>query len=190
MKNLNIKMLTLAMILISGTLLSQEKWSAEIRPGVNFPTSDFVDAEIKTGFGFEAVLGYRFMEHLGVTAGWGYNTFNLENSSFEFDETGYTFGLQFIHPIGTSEKVSYLLRAGGIYNHLEIENSSGDVVEDSGHGLGWELGAGINYDLGSNWNVRPQLGYRSLSRDIELSDLNSNVDVNYFIFGIGIAKTF
>tara|TARA_R110002051_G_scaffold325867_1_gene432606 strand:+ start:146046 stop:146618 length:573 start_codon:yes stop_codon:yes gene_type:complete len=190
MKNSIIRVLLLSMVLMSGVLFSQEKWSVEVRPGVNFPISDFGEANIKTGFGFEAAIGYRFMEHLGAYVGWGYNTFKLEDSNFDFDETGYTFGFQFIHPLGTSDKLSYLVRAGGIYNHIEIENSNGAIVEDSGHGLGWELGAGINYELGSNWYFRPQIGYRALSRTIELGEITSNIDINYFVFGVGIAKTF
>lgn len=190
MKNSKILILTLLMVLMSGVLFSQEKWSLEVRPGVNIPTSDFGDSNIKTGFGFEAAIGYRFMEHLGAYVGWGYNNFKLEDSNFDFDETGYTFGFQFIHSLGTSEKLSYLVRVGGIYNHIELENSDGDIVEDSGHGLGWELGAGINYALGSNWHLRPQIGYRALSRDLELGEITSNIDVNYFVFGVGIAKTF
>ena len=90
------------------------------------------------------------MEHLGAYVDRGYNNFKLEDSNFDFDETGYTFGFQFIHPLETSEKLSYLVRASGIYNQVVLENSDGDNVEDSGHGIGWELGVGINYELGRN----------------------------------------
>ena len=62
------------------------------------------------------------MKHLHGFAGWSYNTFSIEDSNANLDETGYTFGLQFIHPLGTSAKLSYLLRAGAIYNHLEFED--------------------------------------------------------------------
>jgi len=177
-------------LLMSSITFAQNKWSVELRPGINFPTEDFVDSNVETGFGFEVAGSYRFMDHLGAYAGWGYNTFKIENSDLDFDLTGYIFGLEFIHPIGTSEKLSYLLRGGGIYNHIEIENTDFDIVEDSGHGLGWELGVGLNYELGANWNLRPQFGYRELSRDVEFGESTSNVDVNYFVFAVGVAKIF
>lgn len=182
--------------LLCQTTVAQDKWSVELRPNLNFPTTELGDADIKTGFGFEAAVGYRFMEHLGAYIGWGYNTFNTDDSSFagpgdtDFDETGYTFGLQFIHPIGTSQNLSYLVRAGGIYNHIEVENDAGDITADSGHGLGWEIGAGVQIDLGNKWNLRPQIGYRALSRDIEIGGDTTDVDLNYLAFGVGLAKIF
>ena len=94
---------------------------------------------------------------------------NLDNSSFagtgdtDFEETGYTFGLQFVHPFSEGSKLSYLLRAGSIYNRIEVENSAGVITADSGHGLGWEMGAGISADLGNSWNLRPQLNNENSS---------------------------
>lgn len=83
-----------------------------------------------------------------------------------------------------------MARVGGIYNHIEVENDAGDITADSGHGLGWELGAGIQVNLGNNWKLRPQMGYRVLSREIEIGVNTTDVDLNYFSFGIGIAKSF
>lgn len=183
------------LLFLINTSFAQDKWSAELRPGINFATSDLGDAELKTGFGAEFALGYRFVPTLGAYVGWGWNQFKTDNNSFagtgdtDFEETGYTFGFQFIHPIAESS-TSYLVRIGGIYNHIEVENSAGDITADSGHGLGWELGAGLNFDLGSNWNLRPQVGYRALSRDIGIGNVTTDVDLNYVSFGVGIAKIF
>ena len=197
MRHFKVKLYVLSFFLLSTTIsMAQDKWSVELRPNLNFATTDIGNADLNTGFGFELAVGYRFMEHLGAYAGWGWNQFTSENSSFigsgdtDFEETGYTFGLQFIHPIGNSDKWSFLVRAGGIYNHIEVENEAGDIVEDSGHGLGWELGAGVQVDLGSNWNLRPQVGYRSLSRDLDIGNTSTDVDLNYISFGVGIAKSF
>ncbi len=196
MKTMKVSIIGICLLFFANSSFAQDKWSAELRPGINLTTLDLGDAELKTGYGAEIVMGYRFMPYLGAYVGWGWNQFKSDNTSFagrgetDFEETGYTFGLQFIHPFGTSERFSYLFRAGGIYNHIEVENSAGDITADSGHGLGWEIGAGIQIDLGSNWNLRPQLGYRSLSRDIEIGNMTTDVDLNYVVFGIGIAKVF
>ena len=195
MKTLKKSMLIAVGLLTLQTSAAQDRWSVELRPGINFATKDLGNADLKTGVGFEAAVGYRFMEHLGAYAGWGWNKFTTDNPSFlgmgdtDVEETGYTFGLQFIHPINDSP-VSYLVRVGGIYNHIEIENNAGNITADSGHGLGWEVGAGVNVALGSNWNLRPQLGYRALSRDLRIGTLNTDVDLNYVSFGVGIAKIF
>ena len=190
MKKLNLIIVIVSLALCSNSSFSQNKWSAEFRPNINFPTEDFVDATIKTGFGFEVALGYRFMEHLGVYAGWGHNSFDIDDSDRDFDITGYTFGLQFIHPIGTSESLSYLFRAGAIYNHIEVEDNDGNLIDDTGHGLGWEVGVGLNYHLGFNWNLRPQIGYRAFSRDLNVEGTKVNIDLNYISFGVGVAKIF
>ncbi|OBX27239.1 opacity protein-like surface antigen [Gelidibacter algens] len=177
-------------MILSSTSFSQNKWSVEFRPDINFPTEDFGDSKIETGYGFELTGAYRFMEHLSAYAGWSYNTFGIKDSDLDFDETGYTFGLQFIHPLGTSETLSYLLRAGATYNHIELENTDGDITSDSGHGLGYQIEAGLNYDLGTNWDLRPTIRYRALSRDLDIDNTTLNVDLNYLSFGLGIAKTF
>lgn len=174
-----------------GSLGAQNKWSVEFRPGVSFPTEDLGDSKLETGFGFELTAGYRFLEHLHAYAGWSYNTFSFEDSDSDLDETGYTFGFQFIHPMGTSESLSYLLRAGATYNHLELENNDGDLIDDSGHGWGYQLEAGLDYNLGNNWSLRPSLRYRALSRDLEIINNQSiDVDLNYLSFGLGISKSF
>jgi hypothetical protein len=41
--------------------------------------------------------------------------------------------------------VALRLRAGGTYDHVEIENAAGEVIGDSGHGFGWEAGARLRH---------------------------------------------
>lgn len=185
----------LLFVFFSGLLHAQSRWSVEFRPGINFPTAKVENIDLEIGFGFEGTAAFRFMPHLAGYAGWGWNTFKSNEpmvgagSETDFEETGYTFGLQFVHPISKSS-VSYLLRAGAIYNHIEMENSAGDIVEDSGHGFGWQVEAGLDIDLGRKWSLRPELRYRSLSRDLIINTTSTNVDLNYLSIGTGISKTF
>ena len=106
-----------------------------------------------------------------------------------FEETGYTFGLQFIHPIGESD-VSFLVRAGGTYNHIEVENKDGEIIIDSGHGLGWQAEAGLKIHMSENFSLLPSVRYRSLSRDIEINNTNTSVDLNYVSVGVGLSWSF
>ena len=192
-RNILAAVIGLILILSSQSADAQKKWSFELKPGVNFPTKDLHDAKLKTGFGFEGVLAYRFMPHLAAYAGWSWNKFNADKSfagnDTDFEETGYSFGLQFIHPISNSN-ISYLIKAGGIYNHIETENSAGNIINDTGHGLGWQAGAGVSIPMGNRWNLIPEVRYRSLSRDIKIGNEKIPVDLNYVSAGLGISYTF
>lgn len=186
-------LLAIAFLLISFNVNAQEKWTVEFRPGLNFPTSDIANIDAKIGYGFELTSAYKIMPHLAVYAGWGWNEFEGEDNSktenITFQEAGYTFGIQIIRPIGTSA-FSYLARAGAIYNHVEIENNTGAISEDTGHGLGWQVTAGVDYEFAPNLSLRPMLRYRSFSRDIEIANVSTELKLNYISFGIGLAWDF
>lgn len=189
-----LSILTGAILLVaSQTAGAQKKWSFELKPGVNFPTKDLGDANLKTGFGLEGAFAYEFMPHLAAYAGWSWNRFSssqsFAGSNMDFEETGYGFGLQFIHPIEKSN-ISYLIKGGGTYNHIEVENSDGMITNDTGHGLGWQLGVGAAVPLGKGFRLIPEVRYRSLSRDIIIDDVTTPVDLNYISVGVGLALSF
>jgi len=181
------------MLFASQWAVAQEHWRLEFRPGVAFPTQEMGGADLGTGFGFEGTIAYRFMPHLAGYAGWGWHQFSADQSfagtDINFEETGYTFGLQFIHPIGTS-KLNYLVRAGAVLNHIEAENNDGDIIADSGHGLGWQLGAGLDIPISDRWQLTPSVQYRSLSREIEVDEATTDIDLNYLSLGIGVSWSF
>jgi hypothetical protein len=168
---------------------AQPGWSLEFRPAVNFPAKKLGTVDLKTGAGLEGIIAYRFMPHLGVYAGWGWNKFSEEettaNGNLDYEETGYSLGLQFTHPIADS-KLGYLVRGGGIYTHIETENEAGTIIEDSGHGIGWQVEGGLSVRLGERFQLIPGIRYRSLSRDLTQGSTRKNVDLNYFSAGLGI----
>lgn len=163
MKYSKFRLIIIIVLFISTIASAQNKWSLEFRPNIDFPKEDFKNLDIPIGFGFEVTFAYQFIEQLSTNAGWGYNIFDIKDSNFTFDEAGYTFGLQFIHLIENSEILFYLFRIGGVYNHLELEDSDGNLVDNSGHKLGWQIEASINYALDNNLNLRPTVRSRSLS---------------------------
>lgn len=193
MKKLLLTIVALTLITGLNQSQAQDKWSLEFRPGVDYATQDIADADLGIGFGFEGTIAYRFMPHLAAYAGWSWNHFAADQSfagpDAGFEETGYTFGLQFIHPIGESG-LSYLVRAGGTYNHIEIENNDGDITIDSGHGLGWQAEAGLVIPLSEKFSLLPSVRYRSLNRDIKIDNVNTSVDLNYISVGVGLAWSF
>ena len=193
MKKLLLSTAVLIMFLLFNQTIAQDKWSLEFRPGVNYATQDIADADLELGFGTELTIAYRFMPHLAAYAGWSYNNFAVDQSfagpDASFEETGYTFGFQFIHPIGEST-LSYLVRLGGTYNHIEIENNAGDIIIDSGHGLGWQAEAGLVIPLSEKFSLLPSVRYRSLNRDIEIENVNTSVNLNYLSVGVGLSWSF
>jgi long-subunit fatty acid transport protein len=190
------KKISIALFAVLFTFFSataQNKWSLEFRPGVNFATQKLGNADLKTGFGFEGTIAYKFIPSLGVYAGWSWNKFSA-NQSFagnkaDFEETGYNFGLQFMYPIGAS-KINYMIKGGGIYNHIETENSDGKIINDTGHGFGWQLGTGVAIPIGNRFSLTPEVRYRSLSRTIKIGEVSTPVDLNYVSAGIGLSVSF
>jgi hypothetical protein len=166
----------------------------EIGGGAAFATEDLGDASLGTGFGFEGTAGYRIQPHVWVYAGWDWHRFpsqaaftGLDN---DIEETGYVFGVQFEHPVGRSEALALQLRAGGTYNHIEIENPAGGLVANSGHGLGWEAGAGLAVRLDEHWQVIPRARFRSLSRNLTVAGATTPADLRYFAIEAAFARRF
>ena len=175
------------------TLQAQDRWSLDIRGAADYATTELGDADLNFGLGFEGAAAYRFMPHMAVYMGWGWNHFNADQSfagsDIDFEETGYTFGLQFVHPLGDTQ-TSYLVRAGGVFNHIEVEDQERDFIGDSEHGFGWQIGAGLVFPLNNDWSLTPSVRYRSLSSDIEIDETTTAVDLNYISAGVGLSRSF
>lgn len=166
---------------ITSAAYSQDRWEFEVRGGAAFPTVDVGDVALDTGFGFEGIFQYRFLPHLGAYAGWDWMHFSGESGDVDVEETGYAFGLRFEHPFGgeAGPGLAYWLRGGATVDHIELEDEAGDITADSGHGLGWEAGAGLSMRLGDHARFRPGVRYRSLSRDLDLGAGEQSVDLRY-----------
>lgn len=195
MKTRNVYVFVLS-VLFSLNCLAQEnekRFAVEVNGGASFATNELSGADLNTGAGFETILQYRFMPFTSVYGGWGWNHFNADDSfagaDMDFEETGYVLGLQFKYPIGNSP-VSCFVRGGGLYNHIETENNDGDIVNDTGHGFGWQLAGGVEVNLGKNWSIAPGIKFNSLSRDTEFEDENYQLDHQYISARVGIIKRF
>lgn len=184
-----------ALALFASPLAAQEAggtsdWSFDLHAGIAAPTSEIEGEDFGAGFGFEANFGYRVARHLAIYAGWDWHRFTpdevLGQSDLDLEETGYAFGLRFAHPIGSEDGdgASYRLRAGMTMNHIELEDSDGEIVEDSGHGLGYEVGAGVMFPLGGKWTIGPEVRYRSLGRELDVGDGEVDVDLDYLAFDV------
>jgi hypothetical protein len=177
---------------LSQIVSAQHRLSLEFRPAVDFATKKLGDANLKPGFGAEGILAYHFTPAIAVYAGWSWNKFgsNQKNNgtNLDFDETGYSYGLQFLVPIAES-KIDFFARGGGLYNHIEVEEGN-DIINDSGHGFGWQVEGGVAIPVGDRLKLLPTIRYRSLSRNVTIERIEKPVDLNYLSTGLGIQITF
>lgn len=172
---------------------SIKRFGFELSAGPSLSSREVPSGKLEKGIGFEGIFNYNFMAHTGVYAGWGWNKFSSKLSfagkNMGFEETGYLFGLQFKHPID-GFRSSYYLRAGGLYNHIEIENKSGVIIADSGHGLGWQLAAGFEIPITSACSLSTGVKFNSLSGDVEIEGTETDLLNNYISVRLGIMKKF
>jgi len=196
-KMMKIKLvLVSAIILLSLNTIAQNKnhrFAVELNGGISLATNKLVDTKLSPGGGFEAVLHYRVLKHIGIYGGWGWNKLPADNSfagnDVCFEETGYLLGLEYVHSIAKS-KISYMLRAGGLYNHIETENAEGEIINDTGHGLGYQLAGGFDIPIGTSWSIAPMIKYNSLKREGNFGETVNTLDYNYISVRIGIIKKF
>ena len=191
------KAITLVILLLcAGSSFAQEtqkRFGFELNGGASLATSKIEGISTQTGVGFEGLLHYRFMPHLGVYAGWGWNKLPARHSfagdDMCFEETGYVFGLNFNHPLGASG-LSYYVRAGALLNHIETENADGNIINDTGHGLGFQLAGGIEIPLNSKWSLTPGIKFNSLSRETIYEGISRELDYQYISIRVGIVRKF
>ncbi|MFD1094860.1 outer membrane beta-barrel protein [Salegentibacter chungangensis] len=176
--------LVIFILILSGfSAVAQNHWQARFRPGVHFPIGQYQGNEVNTGFGFEVNLAYIVLPYVSAYGGWEWRLFKTadfeEAGAVDLEETGYSLGLRFIHPL--KGQVSYLIGGGAVYKHLEIEQQDNTRVGDSGHKLGWQAEAGFSIHLGNAFYLQPGLHYQSVSLEDKF---------NYFSLGMALSKTF
>ncbi|HEX7121196.1 MAG TPA: outer membrane beta-barrel protein [Gemmatimonadaceae bacterium] len=174
---------------LSGADLHAQRVTVDLRGVVTMSTEDLPNTDLGTGYGFGGTLALRVMPHLHLYGGWDWLHFAPDQSfrgpNMDFEETGYTFGLRFEHPFVPTSALAYRIEAGGIYKHVEIEDD-GDVIEDTGHDLGFELGLGAVVPLGTIWRLTPALRYRSVALDFAAAA----GDMRYTALEVGISRRF
>ena len=178
---------------LSTTIHAQDRFSLHFRPGVSFTVKDPGEADLETGFGFEGSMAYRFMPHLSVYAGWGWNRFKANDSfagdQMDFEETGYSFGLQFVHPF-FKLPFDYFVRAGLVTKHIELEDPDGNILSDSGHDPGFQAEAGFSFKISERMYLIPGIKYQALATEIPYELVNYPFDLNYLSLGVRLALTF
>jgi opacity protein-like surface antigen len=184
----------LALALVASSAAAQQRTTIDLRATTVTTITDFADADLSAGLGFGGTVAIRLQPHLHVYGGWDWLRFTSDASfagaDRDFEETGYTFGLRFEHPMRAASRTSYRLEAGGLYKHVEIENSNGDLVSNSGHGLGFELGAGLLLPLGDSWRLAPTARLRSHSPSFTIGSVTTDATMRYIGLELGLSRRF
>jgi hypothetical protein len=176
----------------AGAAQAQGPFGLELRGGGALPTADLGDASLSAGFGFGIAGSYRLLPHLGAYVGWDWHRMATDRAflgdDYDVEDTGYAFGMQFQHPLVRG--IGGWARAGGLYNHIELEDDEGTIVADSGHELGWELGGGFSIPLGQRLALTPGARYRTFSATLEVDQVDVPVDLSYVALEVGLTWTF
>jgi hypothetical protein len=172
---------------------AQDRVRLEIVPGAVFATETLADSDLGTGSGSGVNVSVRVLPRLAPYVGWDWHRFTAETSfagaDIDVEETGYAFGVRSDQPFGRGG-LALMVRVGGTYRHLELENSGGDPVGDSDHGWGWEAGAGVAVPLGDRWHVTPGVRFSSLKGDIEIRNVRTPATLRYVAVEVGFSRSF
>jgi len=183
----------LAVLLSASPLRAQDRWTAEVRSGANVNSNQFATADLKTGIGFGGALGVRILPDLFAYGGWDWQHHRAKAQLFgvsaHVEDTGYAFGLRYVLPVAYWARP--WVRAGGLYNHVEIEGSSdGLLVADSKHTLGLEVGGGLEVALGGPWSLTPGLRYRRFEPTVRFGGVESSTTLSDLTFDVGMVLRF
>lgn len=183
----------IALLLVTvGGAQAQVPVSLELRGGAALPTADLGDATLDGGGGFGAFIAYRLRQHIDAYAGWEWHHFTTDKpfagGDYDVEDTGYSFGLELRHP--ALLPFGLWARAGGIYNHVVLEDANGDVVADSGHELGWEAGGGAWVPLTQQLALMTGVRYRTFSATLNPGAGHVPVDLSYVAAELGVTWMF
>ena len=175
-------------ILSSTALATEDTWF--VRPYVGFSqmsdlSSDFTDidglsgdADIDLSGGFTGGLGvgYRYTDNFAVEFGWEYRSNDSEVTladTSEFDDGNYASNIFYLNG-------HYLFARNGKWQpyagagltwveeiDIDLERGSEELSYSGDGDIGYQVFAGINYDLNEKWKLQSELRYGSIA-DIDL----------------------
>ncbi len=192
----NVLVFFVLVLLIPSSLFGIEKgkrFGVELNSGVSIATKKLSGITAYPGLNFEGLVHYNLVPQFGIYGGWGWNHFGVGKSFIgpdgSFEETGYLLGVQYKQPFGNSP-VSGYLRLAGLFNHIETENSEGEIISDTKYGFGYQVATGVEISLGEKWSLTPGLKFNHLKRDSKFDGVLKTLDHNYISLRIGLVRYF
>jgi len=170
--------------------------SVEARGGVAIPTGDFDDG---TGLGFSVggTVFFRAAPMVSVYGGFEHAQFttddddDLEGLDADITDNGFRLGARFDVPFGSLTGVSPWVEGGATFNRTSFnvsdDESGASVGIDSDRSVGFEVGAGLSFNVAPRISITPGVRYRSHKADFgDTEDGPAEVDVNHFTVDLGV----
>ncbi len=140
------------------------------------------EVELSDGFTGGLGIGYRYTDNFALEFGWEYRSNDSETTLAdlsEFDDGNYASNIFYLNGhylFGKNDKWQPYVGAGVTWaEEIDIDlERNGDEQSYSGDGdVGYQVFAGINYDLADKWQLQGELRYGSIT-DIDLSGEGSD----------------
>jgi hypothetical protein len=169
-----------------------QRVTIDVRGGFAAPVQKLRGSDLHGGPVVAGVVAFRVLPNVHVYGGWDWvqvlTDESLGGTSQNLQEPGYHFGLRFESAVRASPRPSLRVEAGGTYKHIEIEDNKGDLVAESGLGLGYEASGSAVFPFGGVWRLVPGLRYRALSRDFRLGGSAFTGHLRYVAIELGISR--
>lgn len=162
------------------------------------------NVDLDNGFAAGIGLGYRYTQNLGVEVGWEYRSndskVNLSNLSV-FDDGNYASNLFYLNgQYSLNKKGKFQPYFGGGLTwaqeiDIDIERNGAEQSFSSDGDMGYQLFAGVNYDLGKKLSFQSELRYGKIADiDLEAEQANSgkfnNMDYETTSLQMGLVYDF
>jgi opacity protein-like surface antigen len=169
--------------------------SVEARGGVALPQGDFADG-IGTGFTVGGAVHYRIAPMVSLYGGYDYSRFSTDsNADFggadaNVTDDGFRVGARFGVPLGGLTGVGPWVEGGATLNKtsIHVSDSSSGLSFDSDRSVGYEVGAGLSFNVAPKVSLTPGVRYRSHTANFgdDGEGGESKVDANYFSIDLGV----
>ena len=171
--------------------------SFEARGGVVLPQGDLNDGA-STGFTVGGAVHYRIAPMVSLYGGYDYSRFSVDDDSdfgnvdANLTDSGFRVGARFDVPLGALTGVSPFVEGGATFNQtsVNLSDSGGgsSVGVDSDRNLGYEVGAGLSFNVAPKISLTPGVRYRSHTADFgdDGEGGDNKFDANYFSIDLGV----
>lgn len=173
---------------------AQERWGIAFRPQLNFPTTSFMDTDLRVGNGLELEVTYDVLPHLTFYTGFHWDQFetneDFNEEHIDFNQSGYIFGARLRLPFNTS-KIGYYLSVGTINSRIRFTSDIPINNQKTAFKLNWQFGTGVTIPLFERWVFVPEIRYRSSSSyPMRLQMTQETLDVDFITLSAGVLYRF
>lgn len=163
--------------------------------GAAFPTGELGRNDaVGTGWGFEVNGVLDVASALGIYAAYDRYAFEIEQGGVfgiggaagDVVDQGFAGGVMLTVP-SAGLGLGPWIRGGAVYNTLQFDYDNFEDDPESDPGLGFEVGAGLDFPLGFVASMTPSVRYRSYEPDFGGTD---DPDVSYVVGELGLTFRF